>query len=301
MTIDRLIDSIIEKKNPCIVGLDPEWELLPGCYRSAADPAEGLLAWGLDVIDAVRDIVPAVKPQMAFFEVFGAAGLRVHRQLTDHAHASGLCVIDDSKRSDIGNTARAYAFAHLAKAGPVNADFLTINPFLEPGSMQPFLDTAAKEGKGLFVLVKTSNPDSHLIAGAVTDSGDTVEEHLAAWVRENGSSMCGRHGYTSLGAVVGATHPAAATRLRQQMPRSFFLVPGFGAQGGTAEDALPCFDEQGLGAVVSSSRGILYPNAQNGSFAADREAYRAQVRARAQAMRQAVYHALKQRCPHMVY
>lgn len=301
MTIDRLIESIIAKKNPCIVGLDPEWERLPLCYRSTPAPAAGLLEWGLDVIDAVADIVPAIKPQMAFFEVFGPEGLAVHRHLTDHAHARGLPVIDDSKRNDIGNTAKAYAYAHLAKSGPINADFLTINPFLGFGSMQPFLDTAAQEGKGLFVLVKTSNPGSGLISEAATAGGETVQNALAAWVNSAGGAMVGEHGYSSLGAVVGATYPEEAAALRRQMPRSFFLVPGFGAQGGTAEDVLPCFDRKGLGAVVSSSRGILYSHEQLPGFDHTREAYRQAVRRRTLKMREDVYRALQTHCDRLAY
>lgn len=300
MTIDRLVESIIAKKNPCIVGLDPVWERLPRCYQSMP-AAEGLLQWGRDVIDAVADLVPAIKPQMAFFEVFGPEGLAVHRQLTGHAHARGLLVIDDSKRSDIGSTAKAYAYAHLAGDGPINADFLTINPFLGLGSMQPFLDTALREGKGLFVLVKTSNPGSGLISEAVTCNGETVQNALAVWANTIGETMTGQHGYSPLGAVVGATYPAEAATLRKRMPRSFFLVPGFGAQGGTAADVLPCFDAHGLGALVSSSRGILYRHEQLPGFAHTREAYRQAVRRRVQRMREDVYSVLQKHCAQLAY
>ncbi len=300
MTIDQLVKGIIAKRNPCIVGIDPEWDRLPQCYQTLP-AAQGLLQWGQDVIDAVADIVPAIKPQMAFFEVFGPDGLRVHRQLTDYAHGLGLLVIDDSKRNDIGNTARAYAYAHLAKAGPINADFLTINPFLGYDSMQPFLDTAAKEGKGLFVLVKTSNPGSRLLSEAVCESGEALRNQLAAWVNSAGMAMVGQQGYSALGAVVGATYPEEAADLRQCMPRSFFLVPGFGAQGGTAEDVLPCFDEHGLGAVVSSSRGILYCHETLEGFDHSRDTYRQAVQEQARQMQRDVYRMLRQRLPHMSY
>jgi len=157
MVVDRLIEQIKEKKNPCIVGLDPAWDKMPRVYRQGAvSEAQAVLIWGRNVIDAVADLVPAVKPQMAFFEVFGAEGVQVHQELIQFAHDRGLLVVDDSKRNDISNTAAAYAFAHLAKDGPINADFLTVSPFLGTDSLQPFVDVAARDGKGLFVLVKTS-------------------------------------------------------------------------------------------------------------------------------------------------
>ena len=161
MVIDQLIDGIKSKKNPCIVGIDPEWSKIPECYKAdMVSEAETILQWAKDVIDAVADIVPAVKPQMAFFEVFGAEGVRVHQRVIRYAHDKGLVVIDDSKRNDIGNTARAYAYAHLAKDGPINADLMTVSPFLGTDSIQPFIDVAIKDEKGIFVLVKTSNPSS---------------------------------------------------------------------------------------------------------------------------------------------
>ena len=300
MVIDQLVKAIRQKQNPCIVGIDPEWSKLPECYRAQPKP-EAVLQWAKDVIDAVVDIVPAVKPQMAFFEVLGWEGLRVHQQVVQYAHKKGLLVIDDSKRNDIGNTAKAYAYAHLAKDGPINADFMTVSPFLGTDSLQPFLDTATAEGKGVFVLVKTSNPSSVEISEAVNPYGETIRNWLASYVHAQGQRLVGASGYSAIGAVVGATYPKEAQQLRQLMPRQFFLVPGFGAQGGGAEDVIPCFNPDGLGAVISSSRGILYHHLAVEDFDPTREAYRAIVRQQAQEMQQAVYRALKGACPKMVY
>lgn len=300
MVIDQLVKAICQKQNPCIVGIDPEWSKLPECYRVQPKP-EAVLQWAKDVIDAVADIVPAVKPQMAFFEVLGWEGLRVHQQVVRYAHEKGLLVIDDSKRNDIGNTAKAYAYAHLAKGGPINADFMTVSPFLGTDSLQPFLDTAAAEGKGVFVLVKTSNPSSVEISEAVNPHGETIRDWLASYVNTQGQRVVGTSGYAAIGAVVGATYPKEAQQLRKLMPRQFFLVPGFGAQGGGVEDVIPCFNPDGLGAVISSSRGILYHHLAVDGFDHTREAYRAIVRQQAQDMQRAVYRALKGAYPEMVY
>ena len=175
MVIDTLIEEIKRKKNPCIVGIDPEWDKLPDCYKSGiSSPQEGIWLWARDVIDVIADIVPAIKPQMAFFEVFGAEGIRVHQQVVQYARTKGLLVIDDSKRNDIGNTTRAYAYAHLVKAGPINADFLTVSPFLGTDSIQPFVDTAFSENKGIFVLVKTSNPSSGEISDSINSKSSSI-------------------------------------------------------------------------------------------------------------------------------
>lgn len=302
MVIDRLVEEFKRKKNPCIAGIDPEWSKLPDCYKSdGINGADAVLNWAADVIDAVADVVPAVKPQMAFFEVFGAEGMRVHRQIVSHAHSKGLLVVDDSKRNDIGNTARAYAYAHLANEGPINADFLTVSPFLGTDSMQPFVDIAAKEGKGIFVLVKTSNPGSAELSEAVNARGETVSEWLARWVSSVGEACTGRYGYSSIGAVVGATYPEQARHLRTIMKNSFFLVPGYGTQGGGAADAAACFNEDGLGAVVSSSRGIIYRHLEAKEYDGSRRMYLDLVRQSAIEMRDAVYSELRAACPQMTY
>lgn len=302
MVIDQLIEGIKAKKNPCIVGIDPEWEKIPDCYKKDnVSTMDGLWSWAKDVIDSVADIVPAVKPQMAFFEVFGAEGIRVHQQVVQYAHDQGLMVIDDSKRNDIGNTARAYAYAHLAKEGPINADFMTISPFLGTDSMQPFIDMARKEGKGLFVLVKTSNPGSVEISEATNTKGEKIRNWLAGYVKGSGRESIGVYGYSSIGAVVGATFPDEAKRLRSIMKDCFFLVPGFGAQGGSVEDIVPCFNQDGLGAVVSSSRGVLYKYSEVPEYDGSKLGYLAIVRKQAMAMQQEVYGALCKNCNKLEY
>lgn len=302
MVIDKLIELIKSKKNPCIVGIDPEWSKIPECYKSEAISAsDAILQWAIDVIDAVADIVPAIKPQMAFFEAFGAEGVRVHQQVVQYAHNKGLVVVDDSKRNDIGNTARAYAYAHLAKDGPINADLLTVSPFLGTDSIQPFIDIAVRDGKGLFVLVKTSNPSSVEISEATNAQGEKIRDWLASYVNTAGQNCVGKYGYSSIGAVVGATFPEEAKLLRKTMKNNFFLVPGFGAQGGKAKDIVSCFNDDGLGAIVSSSRGVLYRHLEATEYDHSRQMYTQIVRGQAQNMQKAVYEELRKTCRNISY
>lgn len=302
MVIDQLIEGIKSKRNPCIVGIDPEWDKIPDCYKKdTVSTMDGLWIWAKDVIESVADVVPAVKPQMAFFEVFGAEGIRVHQKVVQYAHDKGLIVIDDSKRNDIGNTAKAYAYAHLAKEGPINADFMTISPFLGTDSMQPFIDIARKDEKGLFILVKTSNPGSVEISEAINDKGEKIRNWLAAYVQESGWECVGKYGYSSIGAVVGATFPEEAKELRSLMKNPFFLVPGFGAQGGNVRDIMSCFNQDGLGAVVSSSRGVLYKHLEVAEYDGTRAGYLEIVRKQAVLMQQAVYEELVKNCKNIKY
>ena len=302
MVIDKLVELIKQKKNPCIVGIDPEWSKIPACYQSETRSAtDSILHWAMDVIDAVADIVPAVKPQMAFFEVFGAKGVDVHQQVVRYAHDKGLIVVDDSKRNDIGNTAKAYAYAHLAKGGPINADFLTVSPFLGSDSIQPFADVAIRDKKGMFVLVKTSNPSSAEISEAVNVRGEKIRDWLAAYVHTIGKNCIGKSGYSSVGAVVGATFPEEAKLLREIMKNNFFLVPGFGAQGGSVKGVMSCFNEDGLGAIISSSRAILYHHLEIADYDNSREMYIQIVKKQALDMQKAVYHELRNTCGKMSY
>lgn len=302
MVIDQLIEKIKRKKNPCIVGIDPEWSKIPECYKTdTVSEAEAIRQWATDVIDAVVDVVPAVKPQMAFFEVFGAEGVRVHQQVVQYAHDKGLIVVDDSKRNDIGNTARAYAYAHLAKDGPINADLMTVSPFLGTDSIQPFIDVAIKDGKGIFVLVKTSNPSSVEISEATNAHGEKIRDWLASYVHTTGETCVGKYGYSGIGAVVGATFPEEAQLLRSTMKNNFFLVPGFGAQGGGAEDVVPCFNEDGLGAIVSSSRGVLYKHLDIAEYDNSRAMYMEIVKKQALDMQRAVYQELSNYYSNMTY
>lgn len=275
---DRLMQAVIDKRSAVVVGLDPHLALLPPEY--ADDVASGdrgriaaaVRAFSLRVVDAVHDVVPAVKPQVAFFEQLGPDGYRVLEDIVRHARASGLLVISDAKRGDIGSTAAAYADYHIgigpgrALPGVANlgADAITVNPYLGADSLAPFVAYAAR-GKGLFVLAKTSNPGSGDLQDRrlatddrATDHRETVYQRAAAMAEAAGADLVGALGYSSIGIVVGATYSAEARLLRQRHPRLPFLVPGFGAQGARATDVAGCFDDRGLGAIVSSSRGILF-------------------------------------------
>ena len=302
MVIDKLISEIKKKKNPCIVGIDPDLCKIPTCYKlNATLNTVAIEEWALDVIDAVKDIVPAIKPQVAFFEVYGAEGIQVYQRIIQYAHELGLIVIDDSKRGDIGNTAKAYAFAHLANDGPINADFLTVSPFLGTDSLQPFVDMCIQDKKGLFILVKTSNPSSTEISEATNRHGETILDWLAGYISKKAMDFKGQYGYSPVGAVVGATFPDEAKHLRKIMKNNFFLVPGYGAQGATAKDIIDCFNEDGLGAIISSSRSILYHYLKEEGYDGTRESYKKIVGRQAAVMQKEVYGELMSVFTNMTY
>ena len=271
---DRLCAAIDAKGSAVVVGLDPRPESLPphllaACRAELGDSteavAEALWRFNRGVIDAVYDVVPAVKPQLAFYECYGVAGLKAYARTATYAQEAGLLVIADGKRNDIGSTAGAYAEAFLgtprvfdrSAAGDFTADALTVNPFLGSDGIQPFVDCARQHGRGVFVLVKTSNPSAGELQDLQID-GRPLYEHLGALVESWGADSRGRSGYSSVGAVVGATWPAQAARLRALMPHTLFLVPGYGAQGATAADVACCFDAQGHGALINASRSIIF-------------------------------------------
>ncbi len=269
--IDRLIEKIRMTKNPSVIGLDPDLTKIPLCYRqksnvSLKDTADAILNFNCDIIDTVAPYVPAVKLQMAFYEAYGSYGVRSFEETVAYAKSKELIVIEDAKRNDIGNTARAYANGHLGKmplldgtlSSVFDVDFLTVTPFLGSESIRPFVETCIAFRKGIFVLVKTSNSSAGEIQDQTTAQGKTVSEMLADQLEFFAKSSVGMYGYSSIGAVVGATYPNDAAKLRSVMKHCCFLVPGYGAQGGSAGNVMPCFDEKGLGAIVNSSRGILY-------------------------------------------
>jgi orotidine-5'-phosphate decarboxylase len=257
MITDRLTERIRELNNPSVVGLDPREDYIPLHLREQHKAlAHAILAYNKGLIDALYDIVPAVKPQVAFYERYGADGMACYAETILYAKEKGLIVIGDIKRSDIATSAEAYADAHLSGDGAFQSDFITVNPYLGSDAVEPFVVNAKRYDKGLFVLVVTSNKRAGDFQNLETPQG-RVYEIVGDSVSEWGADLIGRYGYSPVGAVVGATHPEQARALRKRMPHTFFLVPGYGAQGGTADDALACFDADGGGAIVNSSRGII--------------------------------------------
>jgi orotidine-5'-phosphate decarboxylase len=267
---DRLIAAVRRKQTPVLVGLDPRAESLPAGMLMGTDlqsTAEAYLAFCRGVIDVVAPLVPAVKPQAAFFEQLGPAGCVALAEVVRYAESQGLLVIMDGKRNDIGTTAQAYAEAYLGpgELSPWGADALTVSPYLGEDSITPFLQSSKDNGAGIFVLVKTSNPGGGRFQDLVAD-GLPLYRHVAAFVEQLAAATLGENGYGIVGAVAGATYPQQLQELRTAMPHTWLLIPGYGAQGGTAADCAAAFDERGLGAIVNNSRGII--------FAYQREAYR---------------------------
>ena len=258
---DRLADAVLQCGNPVLVGLDPRRESLPGPLRVDSDePAAWAKAYQrfcCDVVDVVAGRVAAVKPQAAFFEELGVPGMEALAAVIRHARAKGLLVILDGKRNDIGSTAVAYAKAYLGEESAWGCDALTVSPYLGGDSLDPFVDRARFTNSGIFVLVKTSNPGGGMLQDLESES-KTVCEHVADFLEATNARDPGRLGYGPAGAVVGATYSEQLAALRQRMPHTWFLVPGFGAQGGTAGDVAPAFDAYGLGAVVNASRSIIF-------------------------------------------
>ncbi len=270
MFIDRLIKAIKQKNTPCIVGLDPALERMPDSWlqkqgiskkSSIAERAEAIYQYNLMVLEAIADLVPAVKPQSAYYELFGSAGFMALEKTIMAARARGLLVILDVKRGDIASTATAYAQSYLPSEPkrPYEADAITIVPYLGKDCLDPFFEEAIKWGKGIFVCVKTSNPGAAIVQEQ--QIGERyLYEIIADLIQSASAKSIGDSGYSGIGAVVGATYPEAAKKLRQQLPNSLFLVPGVGAQGGGSEGIAACFNPDGLGAIVSSSRAIMYPH-----------------------------------------
>jgi len=268
--IDNLISKIESLNAPIVVGLDPTPEMIPTRITSAAKEenplkavSSALLAFNREIIDAVYDLVPAVKPQIAMYERFGADGIHAYIETVKYAKSKGLIVIADIKRGDIASTAEAYA-SHLGgveidseKFSPWQADFATINPYLGSDSIQPFADVCRENDKGIFVLVKTSNKGSRDLQDLKLSNGLTVYEHMADLVSAWGKEFIGKYSYSKIGAVVGATFPEQGREIRKRMPHTFFLVPGYGAQGGTGKELRGFFDAENRGCIVNASRNII--------------------------------------------
>ena len=269
--INQLVNNIKKLDAPIVVGLDPMLDYVPEYIKKAAfaeygetleGAAEAIWQYNKEIIDNTYDLIPAVKPQIAMYEQFGIEGLMVYKKTVDYCQEKGLVVIGDAKRGDIGSTSAAYATGHLGKVqvgsksySGFDTDILTVNPYLGTDGVKPFVDACNANDKGIFVLVKTSNPSSGEFQDKLID-GRPLYELVAEKVVEWGNmSMDGT--YSNVGAVVGATYPEMSKILRKLMPHTYFLVPGYGAQGGTAADLKHCFNKDGLGAVVNSSRGII--------------------------------------------
>ena len=269
--IEKLVSRIKKLNAPIVVGLDPTLNFVPKFLIDKAinekgetleAAADAIFAFNKAIVDAVYDLIPAVKPQIAMYEQFGIPGLMAYKKTLDYCHEKGILVIGDAKRGDIGSTSTAYAIGHLGKVkignseiAPIDADFLTINPYMGSDSVVPFVEECKKNDKGLFILVKTSNPSS----GEFQDQkvGEkAIYELVGKKVDEWGVDTV-KEGYSDVGAVVGATYPEMGRVLRDIMPKAYILVPGYGAQGGTAAELKPFFNKDGLGAIVNSSRGII--------------------------------------------
>ena len=267
--IDRLIDKIKEMNNPTVIGLDPRYDMLPECIKNKygtdlKDVCKAILEYNYKLIDSVYNIIPAVKPQIAFYEMFGTDGIEVFSQTCKYAKSKGMIVIADMKRGDIGTTAQGYSNAAIGKT-PVgeksysifDVDFVTVNPYLGTDGIKPFVEDCKKYNKGIFVLVKTSNKSSGELQDLRLENGKTIYEIVAELVNEWGKDLIGEYGYSSISSVVGATYPKQLEELRKIMPASYFLIPGYGAQGGKAEDIALGFDEKGLGGIVNASRSLM--------------------------------------------
>ncbi|MBR6257208.1 MAG: orotidine-5'-phosphate decarboxylase [Lachnospiraceae bacterium] len=270
--IDKLIEKIKKTGAPIVVGLDPTLKLVPpqilkAAFDEAGENPEGVaqafFEYNKGIVDAVCDIVPAVKPQIAMYETFGIAGLMAFDKTVKYCKEKDLVVIGDIKRGDIGSTSEAYAQGHLGKVvlggkeyRGFDEDFATVNPYLGSDGVKPFMKVCGEEKKGIFVLVKTSNPSSGEFQDRMIDGKElfcNVAEKVAEW----GSELMGKNGYSYVGAVVGATYPEQGKIARQIMPKNFILVPGYGAQGGKGADLVHFFNKDGLGAIINSSRGII--------------------------------------------
>ena len=255
---DRLLAAIAQKGSPVCVGIDPRCDLLPDDISGGGDEPAAIEAFGLAVVEAVAGIVPAVKPQIAYFERYGSAGIAAYEKVVAAAKAAGLIVICDAKRGDIGSTAEAYAAWHLADENAPDA--VTVNGYLGADSLEPFVAAARDGGKGIFVLVRTSNPSAAAVQDFADARGKKFYQHMAEQVAALGAAegLVGASGYSCVGAVVGATYPAEAAELREIMPQQLFLVPGYGAQGATAADCAASFNPDGTGAIVNASRSVIY-------------------------------------------
>lgn len=267
--IDKLINKIKETNNPTVIGLDPRYEMLPKCVTSKYDQtlegvAKAIIEYNKALIDSTCDIIPAIKPQIAFYEMFGIPGMEAFRETCRYAKEKGMIVIADIKRGDIGSTAAGYSNAFLGKT-PIgdkqeaiyDVDFITVNPYMGTDCVKPFIEDCKKYNKGIFILVKTSNPSSGELQDQKLENGEEVYSQVANLVEKWGEELQGENGYSSVAAVVGATYPEQLEQIRKIAPHTYFLIPGYGAQGGKANDIALGFDAEGLGGIVNASRSLM--------------------------------------------
>ncbi len=305
--INRLVENIRKTGAPIVVGLDPMLGYVPEQVKKKAfeeygetleGAAEAIWQFNREIVDKTWDLIPAVKPQIAMYEQFGIPGLQAFQKTVDYCKEKGLVVIGDIKRGDIGSTSAAYAVGHLGKVqvgsktyAPFDEDFATVNPYLGSDGVKPFIEVCKEEKKGLFILVKTSNPSSGEFQDRLIDGRplyELVGEKVAQW----GEDHMGEE-YSYIGAVVGATYPEMGKVLRKIMPKAYILVPGYGAQGGKGKDLVHFFNEDGLGAIVNSSRGIIAAYKQEAYASYGEEHFGEAARAAVEAMRLDISQALE--------
>lgn len=267
--IDNLIEKIKEMNNPTVMGLDPRYEMLPKVVtdkyeKTLEGVSKAIVEYNKALIDETYDIIPAIKPQMAFYEMFGIEGVQAFKETCEYAKQKGMVVIVDNKRGDIGSTAQGYSNAYLGKTkiGDIeksifDVEFMTVNPYMGTDCIKPFVEDCKKYNKGIFILVKTSNPSSGELQDEILQNGEEVYTKMINLVEKWGEELRGKYGYSSIAAVVGATYPKQLEQLRKIAPHTFFLIPGYGAQGGKPEDIALGFDENGLGGIVNASRSLM--------------------------------------------
>lgn len=267
--MDSLIERIKETNNPTVIGIDPKYDMVPNCIKNKYDStlegmAKACTEFNKELIDATYDIIPAVKLQLAYFEKLGIAGIQSFKETIKYAKEKGMITMADAKRGDIGSTCSAYSSAYLGRVETADgeeavydADFITLNPYMGTDSVMPFIEDCKKYNKGAFIIVKTSNKSSGELQDLKLESGRTVYEEVAHLVEKWGEDLRGEYGYSSISAVVGATYPEQLKELREEAKHTFFLIPGYGAQGGKAEDIALGFDENGIGGIINATRSLM--------------------------------------------
>lgn len=267
--IDKLIEKIKQMNNPTVIGVDTRYDMVPDCVKNKYPKdingmCAAMLEYSKALIDATYDIVPAVKLQSAYFEMYGIEGIKLYKEMIDYCKEKDMVVMADVKRGDIGSTSAGYSKAYLGKniinekeEGIFDVDFATVNPYMGSDCVNPFVEDCKKYDKGIFVLVKTSNKSSGELQDLKTEDGEEIYKKVAKLVNTWGEDLVGKYGYSSVSAVVGATYPKQLEELRKLMPHAYFLIPGYGAQGGKAEDIALGFDKNGLGGIVNATRSLM--------------------------------------------